>query len=128
MEFFIFKMGRYARSRTHKGRKGFSRSCRTASRARDIDQVQDDLKRVASGKTYAVLPPGKCESEELPAGGAHPCIPCAQYFIDEHALGEHKRGKGHKKRLKLLKEEPYTVKEAEAAAGLGSYNHPKSKK
>lgn len=36
-------------------------------------------------------------------------------------MKEHKRSKLHKKRVRLLKDEPYSQAEAEAAAGLGSY-------
>jgi len=43
---------------------------------------------------------------------------CSRYFIGKAALDTHFLSKTHKKRLKLLKEEPYTLEEAEAAAGL----------
>jgi bud site selection protein 20 len=36
-------------------------------------------------------------------------------------MNEHKRSKLHKKRIRQLKDEPYSQAEAEAAAGLGSY-------
>ena len=32
---------------------------------------------------------------------------------------QHRRGKNHKRRVKALKEAPYSQREAEAAAGLG---------
>lgn len=38
----------------------------------------------------------------------HYCIQCAQYFETEHALTEHARGSRHKKRVKVLKEIPYS--------------------
>lgn len=51
--------------------------------------------------------------------GQHYCITCTKYFINDHALKEHEHGKEHKKRLKIcLKGDPYTIEEAERAAGL----------
>ncbi|CAJ0962240.1 unnamed protein product [Ranitomeya imitator] len=48
-----------------------------------------------------------------------------RYFVDLKTLKEHFRTKVHKRRLKQLKEEPYTQEEAERAAGMGSYKPPK---
>lgn len=52
----------------------------------------------------------------------------SRYFIDEISLKEHFRSKGHKRRLKDLEEEPYTIEESEKAAGKGSYIEPKKRK
>lgn len=49
------------------------------------------------------------------------CLHCAKYYIDERALTDHFRTKVHKRRMKALELEPYTDKEAEIAAGHGSY-------
>lgn len=49
----------------------------------------------------------------------HGCLPCSRYFADAHALSTHNRGKLHKRRLKKLDEEPYTIEESRAAAGMG---------
>lgn len=38
-------------------------------------------------------------------------VHCSRHFITEAAFKEHIRGKLHKKRLKQLKEEPYTQAE-----------------
>ena len=43
---------------------------------------------------------------------------CSRYFIGKAALTTHYASKLHKKRLKLLEEEPYTLAEAEAGAGM----------
>ncbi|NXK57049.1 ZN593 protein, partial [Chauna torquata] len=48
-----------------------------------------------------------------------------RYFVDLASMKEHFRSKVHKKRLKQLREEPYTQEEAERAAGMGSYIPPK---
>ena len=47
---------------------------------------------------------------------------CAKWFDTEHALTAHQRGKNHKRRVRLLKETPYSHREAEAARGLGVDN------
>jgi len=51
-----------------------------------------------------------------------------RYFITDQALNEHFRTKVHKRRLKALELEPYTVEESERAAGKGSYVAPKKRK
>lgn len=49
------------------------------------------------------------------------CLHCAKYYIDERALSDHFKTKVHKRRMKALQDEPYTEKEAELAAGHGSF-------
>jgi len=51
-----------------------------------------------------------------------------RYFITDQALKEHFRTKVHKRRLKALELEPYTIEESERAAGKGSYQAPKKRK
>uniref|UniRef100_A0A8C0F7C1 Zinc finger protein 593 n=1 Tax=Bubo bubo TaxID=30461 RepID=A0A8C0F7C1_BUBBB len=51
--------------------------------------------------------------------------PPRRYFVDLTSMKEHFRSKVHKKRLKQLREAPYTQEEAERAAGMGSYIPPK---
>lgn len=48
--------------------------------------------------------------------------------MDGRTLGEHKRSKLHKQRVKELKDIPYSHKEADNAAGMGSYILPSSTK
>jgi bud site selection protein 20 len=60
--------------------------------------------------------------EDLPGLGQWYCIECAKWFEGENSLLTHRKGKNHKRRIKFLQEEPYSQKEAEAAAGIGSYN------
>lgn len=43
-----------------------------------------------------------------------------RHFADEEALRKHLASKLHKKRVKLLKERPYTLEEARAAGGEGT--------
>lgn len=43
-------------------------------------------------------------------------------------MKEHFRSKVHKRRLKALELEPYTVEESERAAGLGNFTQAKRRK
>ena len=56
------------------------------------------------------------------------CLHCAKYFIDQRALDDHFRTKVHKRRMKALQDEPYTEKEADIAAGRGSYSKSPAKR
>lgn len=58
---------------------------------------------------------------DLPGAAQHYCLHCARYFIDDHSLQDHFKTKVHKRRLKALELEPYTVEESERAAGQGNY-------
>lgn len=51
-----------------------------------------------------------------------------RYFIDDHSMKEHFRSKIHKRRLKALELEPYSIEESERAAGQGSYIQAKKRK
>lgn len=65
---------------------------------------------------------------DLPGSAQHYCLHCARYFIDEQALNEHFKTKVHKRRLKALELEPYSIEESERAAGLGSFKLPTKRK
>lgn len=49
---------------------------------------------------------------------------CARYFINQNALEEHFKTKVHKRRLKALELEPYSIEDSERAAGFGSWKAP----
>ncbi|KIW61383.1 hypothetical protein PV05_01512 [Exophiala xenobiotica] len=95
---------------------GSIRRSKTKRRTRDLDQVRADLK---SPKHLAQHKSTKA-SEDLPGLGAFYCTECAKYFSDSHNLNEHRRGKNHKRRVRLLKEEAHTQKMSDAAVGLGT--------
>lgn len=59
---------------------------------------------------------------DKPGFAQHYCLHCAKYFINQRALEDHFKTKIHKRRLKDLKDEPYTQEEAERAAGHGSFS------
>ncbi|CAG8542499.1 2166_t:CDS:2 [Paraglomus occultum] len=111
-------MGRLRRSRVHKSIRDQYRKYRTRNYAKDIDQIHEELKKLDENE--AVM--SQELDEDLPGGGQFHCVECARHFISAEALGEHKRGKNHKKRVKLLKEQPYTQAEAEAAVGYTTEN------
>lgn len=51
-----------------------------------------------------------------------------RYFINDIALNDHFTTKVHKRRLKALELEPYSIEESERAAGKGSYIAPQKRK
>ncbi|KAI8874047.1 hypothetical protein GQ42DRAFT_87653 [Ramicandelaber brevisporus] len=110
-------MTRMRRKRTPKADKRFSRALKTKRRIKDLDQVVENLKPENVEKLLNREP-----DPELPGLGLHMCVECDRYLESEHALTEHRRGKEHKKRVKLLKEKPYSQEEAEAAVGLRTNN------
>ncbi|KAK0384231.1 hypothetical protein NLU13_8319 [Sarocladium strictum] len=91
---------------------------KTRRKTRDVDQIKADL---LSPKHLAQYKDTKAE-EDLPGLGRHYCVECAKWFEAEANLVAHRSGKPHKRRVKQLREEPYTQKEAEAAAGLRTDN------
>lgn len=91
---------------------------KTRRKIRDLDQVQLDL---ISAKHLSQFQRTKA-TEDLPGLGRHYCIECAKWFECEANLVAHRRGKPHKRRVKQLKEGPYTHKEADAAVGLWTDN------
>lgn len=85
---------------------------------RDVDQVKADMTSPAHLARYT----DSKIAEELPGLGRHYCVSCAKWFETVDALGCHRRGKPHRRRLKQLAEVPYSQKEAEAAIGLRTDN------
>ncbi|KAI9729349.1 MAG: Bud site selection protein 20 [Cirrosporium novae-zelandiae] len=97
---------------------GSIRRSKTKRRIRDLDQVHADIK---SAKHLALYKQTKA-TEDLPGLGRHYCIECAKWFEGEWNLVQHRRGKNHKRRVQLLKEEPFTQKEADRVIGLRTDN------
>eukprot|EP00128_Syssomonas_multiformis_P017962 Colp12_sorted_trinity150504_noHs@13138 len=109
-------MGRLRKKRMHVNNKETHRKyIKTRNRAKDTDQVYEDLEKPEKFENMPVDP-------ELPGLGQHYCISCAKYFIDRAALDTHNESRPHKRRLKTLASEgAYSQAEADAAAGMGSY-------
>ncbi|KAL1988405.1 hypothetical protein VTN96DRAFT_10088 [Rasamsonia emersonii] len=97
---------------------GAVRRIKTKRRTRDYDQVRADL---ADPKHLAQYKATK-DAEDLPGLGQYYCVECAKWFEGEHNLIAHRKGKNHKRRLRILREEPHTQRTAEAAVGLGVDN------
>lgn len=87
-------------------------------RKRDIDQVHADVNKEKHLEQYIKIK----AAEDLPGYGQNYCVECSRWFESENNIEAHKKSKPHKKRLRQLKEEPYSQKEAEAAAGYTTDN------
>ncbi|XP_075051638.1 zinc finger protein 593 [Mixophyes fleayi] len=101
-------------------KKNIAKLWKTKRRVKDLDQIHEDLR---PENAHRLL---KQEIDyNVPGNAQHYCLHCARYFVDLKTLKEHFKTKVHKRRLKQLKEEPYSQEEAERAAGMGSYRPPK---
>lgn len=87
---------------------------KTKRRTKDLDLIYNDLSR----KESIVALKNQPLDENKPGLGQYYDIHCAKYFETQLALDRHLKGKPHKRRVKELKERPYTPLEAEAAAGV----------
>ncbi|KAJ1887609.1 hypothetical protein GGI09_007547 [Coemansia sp. S100] len=110
-------MSRIRRKRMHCNNKELHQKYKSKRRTKDLDQIQEDLKPENKQRLLS-LP----EDEDLPGLGQHYCVECSRYYVDERSLGEHNRGREHKRRVRDLKAPAYTQKEAEAAVGLVTDN------
>lgn len=97
---------------------GSIKRIKTKRRTRDLDQIKADLK----SPRHLALHKNTKAAEDLPGLGTFYCVECAKYFSDSHNLNEHRRGKNHKRRVRMLKEEAHSQKMADAAVGLGTDN------
>ncbi|KAK8117846.1 Zinc finger protein bud20 [Apiospora kogelbergensis] len=96
------------------GIKNKRTTTKTRRHLRDLDQIKSDL---LSPKHLAQYKDTKA-TDDLPDLGRWYCVECAKWYESERNLVHHRKGKPHKRRVKQLKEEPYTQREAEAAVGL----------
>ena len=104
--------GPYKRKKYHYGDTHLKKGWRTKRRTRDLDQIDTDL---GEGKVEKLLAQ---EVDFDKAGlGQFYCVHCAKDFINPKAFQDHVKGKPHKRRLHALKTDPYTIEEANRAAG-----------
>lgn len=89
------------------------RRYKTKRRTRDLDLVYNDLLSKESISKLKNQP----LDETKPGMGQYYCIECAKYFERQTTLDIHRRGKVHKRRLKNLREMPFSSLESQAAAG-----------
>ncbi len=87
-------MGRVSNRRKNADskKKGFKKSRITKRRARDIDQIQDDLQHVKQGISKLVGEKVKF-NEDLPGGGLYYCIESGRHFANQKALDAHRKSK-----------------------------------
>ncbi|XP_060530764.1 zinc finger protein 593 homolog [Cylas formicarius] len=113
----------YKRKKYNSGDTNLKKKYKTKRRTRDLDEIHEDLKPHNSQQLL------KQEIDlDKPGNAQFYCIHCARYFINSQALQEHFTTKLHKRRLKALQEEPYSIKDSERAAGLGSWKPPGKRK
>ncbi|PYH84223.1 putative C2H2 finger domain protein [Aspergillus aculeatinus CBS 121060] len=97
---------------------GAVRKIKTKRRTRDYDQVRADIQSSKHLTQYKATK----DPEDLPGLGQHYCVECSKWFESEFNLVGHKKGKNHKRRLRIIREEAHSQKAAEAAVGLGTDN------
>ncbi|XP_041972505.1 zinc finger protein 593 homolog [Aricia agestis] len=115
--------GGYKRKKYHVGDTHLKKRWRVRNRKKDLDEIDVDLKEENAEKLL-----NQQVDLDLPGAAQHYCLHCARYFIDEHSLNEHFKTKVHKRRLKALELEPYSIEESERAAGHGSFKLPNKRK
>ncbi|XP_077290223.1 zinc finger protein 593 homolog [Arctopsyche grandis] len=113
----------YKRRKYHFGDTHLKKRWRLCNRKRDLDQIDGDLQPENAEK----LLNQEVDLDKAGAGQFY-CLHCARHFIDEHALTEHFRTKVHKRRMKALELEPYTIEDSERAAGYGNFKFPLKRK
>ncbi|XP_066154286.1 zinc finger protein 593 homolog [Euwallacea fornicatus] len=113
----------YKRKKYSSGDTNLKKKYRTKRRVKDLDQIDEDLKEENAKELL---------NQEIdfdkPGNAQFYCLHCARYFINSSALQEHFKTKVHKRRLKALQEEPYTIEDSERAAGHGSFSQPLKRK
>ncbi|XP_015438508.1 PREDICTED: zinc finger protein 593 homolog [Dufourea novaeangliae] len=113
----------YKRRKYHRGDTHLKKGWRTKRRTKDLDEINADLK----GENVRELLNQEVDLDK-PGAGQYYCLHCARHFINNTALQDHFTTKVHKRRLKALETEPYTIEDSERAAGKGNYIAPQKRK
>ncbi|XP_044735071.1 zinc finger protein 593 homolog [Chrysoperla carnea] len=113
----------YKRKKYHYGDTHLKRRWATKRRTKDLDQINEDIKTDNCEKLL-----NQEVDLDKPGAAQFYCVHCAKYFINNRALEDHFRTKVHKRRLKALELEPYSIEDSERAAGLGSFKQPVKRK
>ena len=95
----ILKMGRVRNNRRKNSKKKeYKKAFKTDNRARDVDQIQEDLiKEKERGEKMAFS-----ADDDLPGLGQFYCTPCGRHFFDEASLTSHANSRGHVRRYQAL--------------------------
>nr|ACC43948.1 U1-like Zn-finger-containing protein [Philodina roseola]ACC43959.1 U1-like Zn-finger-containing protein [Philodina roseola] len=109
-----------SKNKSHSGVDKKGKILKTKRKTKDLDEIQ---KNMAAETARELL--NQPVDYDVPGAAQHYCLYCARYFVDDHNLQHHFKSKTHKRRVKELKTEAYTVEEAERAAGKGQYRPPK---
>ncbi|XP_025075885.1 zinc finger protein 593 homolog [Pogonomyrmex barbatus] len=107
----------YKRKKYHRGDTSHTES-QIRREGIDEDLKEENAKKLLNQKV----------DFDKPGAAQHYCIHCARYFINDIALHIHFNTKAHKRRLKALELEPYSIEDSEKAAGKGSYITPQKRK
>ena len=99
------------------------RKARRHAAIRDLDQIHADLHSKKHLQQYKDTK----SFDELPAGGAFYCVECSKWYESETNFVAHEKGSKHRRRVRDLKADPYSQKEAEAAAGYTTDNGKRQK-
>lgn len=116
-------MGRLKRKKYHFGDTHLKKKWRTKRRTKDLDEINEDIQPQNIQNLLK-----QQEDFDKPGNAQFYCVHCARYFISENALNDHFRTKVHKRRLKALELEPYTIEDSERAAGFGNWVDAKKRK
>eukprot|EP00588_Corethron_pennatum_P002509 CAMPEP_0194298446 /NCGR_PEP_ID=MMETSP0169-20130528/60166_1 /TAXON_ID=218684 /ORGANISM="Corethron pennatum, Strain L29A3" /LENGTH=124 /DNA_ID=CAMNT_0039048425 /DNA_START=34 /DNA_END=408 /DNA_ORIENTATION=- len=101
--------------RSQAKKKGYKRKTWLCNRARDTDQIQDDIEKAErTGRPADQI----AYDDDLSGGGQFYCVETGKHFTDARALADHKKSRYYKRRCKDLKEEKYTQNVAEWAGGM----------
>mmetsp|Transcript_48472 Transcript_48472/g.94742 ORF Transcript_48472/g.94742 Transcript_48472/m.94742 type:complete len:125 (+) Transcript_48472:26-400(+) len=101
--------------RSQAKKKGYKRKTWLCNRARDTDQIQDDIEKAErTGRPADQI----AYDDDLSGGGQFYCVETGKHFTDAKALADHKKSRYYKRRCKDLKEEKYTQDVAEWAGGM----------
>ncbi|XP_011883034.1 PREDICTED: zinc finger protein 593 homolog [Vollenhovia emeryi] len=113
----------YKRKKYHRGDTHLKKGWRTKRRTKDLDEINEDLREENARSLLNQEP-----DFDRPGAAQHYCVHCARYFVTEDAFRSHVNTKVHKRRLKALELEPYSIEESERAASKGSYVAPQKRK
>lgn len=105
-----------------RGHKTTKRDLKVKNKTKHLDEIDSDLKpKIAKSLLNQEI------DYDLPGKGQNYCLHCARHFITGVVLLDHLKSKVHKRVIKKLEEEPYSIEESLRAAGMGSFVEPKKR-
>ncbi|KAF7270531.1 hypothetical protein GWI33_016490 [Rhynchophorus ferrugineus] len=104
----------YKGKKYNSGDTNLKKKYKTKRRVKDLDEINEDIKPENVQKFL-----NQDVDFDKPGNAQFYCIHCARYFVSNQALQEHFTTKLHKRRLKALEDEPYTIEDSQRAAGQG---------